>query len=106
MIDELRHYVPAAGRAKALQDRFEHATLALFARAGIVVSDYWIAEASGEIWYIVRWESVAAMEAGWAAFRDNPEWLALRRESEAAGSLVERIDKTVLTRPAYFKPPR
>lgn len=103
MIHELRRYIPAPNRAKPLQDRFEHQTLALFARAGIAVRDYWLAEASGEIWYIVEWESMEAMQAGWQAFRSNPEWIALKRQSEAEGRLVERIDTVVLRRPPYFK---
>lgn len=103
MIHELRRYIPAPNRAKALQDRFEHQTLALFARTGIAVSEYWVAEDSGEIWYIVEWESMEAMQAGWQAFRNNPEWIALKRQSEAEGRLVERIDTVALRRPPFFK---
>lgn len=103
MIHELRHYIPAPDGAWALQDRFEHQTLALFARAGISVTDYWVAEESGEVWYVVEWESPAAMRAGWEAFRNNPEWIAVKKRSEAEGSLIERIDTVVLRRPGFFR---
>ncbi len=45
-----------------------------------------------------------AATANWNAFRDDPEWIAVRDKSEANGKLVERIDSTFLTL-TDFSPP-
>lgn len=103
MILELRTYVPVKGREQALAHRFRDSTLAMFRRQKIHVVDFWIAE-DGEIGYLVGWEDPDHMKLGWDRFRDDPEWLDVKRSTEADGPLVEKIISKVVARPAFFDP--
>lgn len=102
---ELRRYVAVAGKEQALRRRFEEGTLALFDALGIRVVDFWQTVSSPvELWYLLEWPDEEAMREGWSAFRENPEWRALKAESEANGPLVASITSTVLSRAPFFAP--
>lgn len=101
MILELRTYVPVKGREQALADRFRDSTLEMFERRNIEVVDFWIAE-DGEIGYFVSWDDAQQMRAAWERFRDDPEWLEVKRLTEADGPLVEKIVAKIVSRPAFF----
>ena len=51
--------------------------------------------ADRELVYLLRWESEAASEAGWAAFRDDPEWIETRSVTEENGPLVEEVEEPI-----------
>ena len=103
MIYELRHYIPHTGKAEALAARFRDHVFPLIDAHGLVLHDYWEdAGDSGEIWYVMRWESEAAMRAGWDRFRDDSRWQVARAESEKDGPLTASSQSIVLRRPAYF----
>ena len=101
---ELRHYVAIAGRERALRDRFENGTLALFDRLGVRVVDFWETSPPGELWYLLEWESEVAMRERWTAFKADERWLALKAASEADGPLIASITSTLLTRAPFFTP--
>ena len=104
MIYELRCYVPVPGRETDLQQRFADGTLALFSKLGIQVVDFWEhASGNGELWYLVAWNDEAAMRQAWDAFREDPDWLAMKQESEANGPLVKSITSVPLCRSAFFE---
>jgi hypothetical protein len=105
LIYELRQYVPAAGKAEALGQRFRDSTLPLFRKLGFTVVDFWeTADGSGELWYVMEWSDETAMKSAWDSFRTNPEWVATKKASEAEGPLVQKLQSFALRRASYFKP--
>ena len=46
--------------------------------------------------YLLRHESREATKANWAKFRADPEFVAVRTESEKDGPIVAKVDSTFL----------
>lgn len=104
MIHELRHYVPAEGKAEALARRMKDHFLPWLAVRGLTMLDYWeAADGSGEIWYLMEWRDETAMAEGWGRWRTDPVWIAAKNASETDGPLVARTRSIVLRRPAYYR---
>lgn len=105
MIDQLRTYWAAAGKAEAMHARFRDLTVGLFARHGMEMVGFWVpnpvTEESGDLVYMLRFADEAAMEKAWAGFRDDPDWVAGKAASEVAGPLVVKISNYVLTATDY-----
>src|SRR5688572_5117308 len=100
MIHELRHYLPAAGKAEALAKRFKDHVFPLIKRHGLMMCDYWeSADGTGEIWYLMEWPDRAAMKQGWDRFRTDPDWIAAKAASEVGGLLIAETRSIVLERP-------
>jgi hypothetical protein len=99
MIYELRHYLIPPGKGEAILNRFKNHTFKIFDRLGFKIPDFWVeANDSGNLWYVVEWESTEEMESVWAKFRSDPEWNSVKTESELAGPIVEKINVTLLKR--------
>ena len=104
MIYELRIYHMHPGRQQAICDRFEHHTLSLFKRHGIKVLNFWVdGEGAERLYYVCEFENVEAKEAAWAAFRDDPEWISTKEESEQSGPIVQSVDSFVMRRAPFFR---
>lgn len=103
MVYEQRTYVIPEGRMPDILDRFESTTFGLFERHGIEVVGFWIRTDACELVYLCRFESEAAMEAAWGAFRSDPEWVETRERTEANGPIVGEIISRTLV-PAPFSP--
>jgi hypothetical protein len=106
MIHEWRVYTCVPGRLPALLDRFEKATLPIWARHGIRPLGFWttmIGGSSQELHYILEWESLAEKEEKWHAFHSDPAWIEKRVESERNGPLVASIKNSIL-QPTRFSP--
>ncbi len=104
MIYEMRVYRCMPGRLPALLARFEHATLAIWARHGIQPAGFWTNEVGAsnlELIYMLRWDSMAERETKWGAFMTDPEWVAKRAESEKDGPILANISNSFL-RPTSF----
>ena len=99
MIYELRIYYMHPGRLPNICARFANHTLALFAKHGIEVTDFWV-DASGQekIYYICAFTDTMAQKAAWDTFRADPEWNRARNESELSGPIVERVESHTMTR--------
>lgn len=101
---ELRHYIPAAGKAEALAKRFTDLVFPLIEKHRLELKDYWeSADGSGEIWYVMAWPDEAAIKKGWDLFRDDPEWVEGKAASETDGVLVSSSRSIVLRQPAYYQ---
>jgi hypothetical protein len=50
------------------------------------------------LYYLTEFASDDARKAAWAAFGADPEWQALRQETEANGPIVSQQTTTLLTR--------
>ena len=106
---ELRVYRAAPGKRELLEARFRDHTMALFARHGLRVVNFWVAlDAAGDptdtLVYVLGFDDRAAAEAAWTAFRTDPDWLAVREASEADGPLVTTLESTYLAS-TDFAPP-
>jgi hypothetical protein len=104
---ELRTYYVAEGKMQALQDRFRNFTNKLFEKHGMAVVGFWTPqdpkEAQTKLIYILSFPSRQAATERWTAFQNDPDWLAVKRETEKDGKLVERVD-SVYMQPTGFSP--
>jgi hypothetical protein len=97
MIEELRHYVAVPGKRDALLARFKNDTLALFERHGIGVTSFWTVPAEPDtLYYMCRFDDLAACKAAWKAFLSDPDWDALKTRTESNGPLVASLKSTIL----------
>jgi hypothetical protein len=104
---ELRIYHTAPGKMEALQARFRDHTNKLFDKHGMTVIGFWTPdnpdEADKKLIYILAYPSKEAREKSWKAFREDPDWLAAKAESEKDGKLVEKVEEVYLN-PTDFSP--
>ena len=94
MIYELRVYNCCPGKLPALLKRFETATLKLWERHGIRQAGFWttlVGASNQQLNYMLQWESLAERETKWNAFQTDPEWVAIRAETEKNGPIVASI---------------
>ena len=99
MIHELRVYRVLPGRMPAMLARFEHTTLALFAKHGIRQVGFWttlVGPSNMDLTYLLAWESMGEREQKWTAFSTDPDWVAKRTESEKDGAIVEHFSNSFL----------
>jgi heme-degrading monooxygenase HmoA len=100
MIYELRHYFPVPGKEAAILNRFKNHTFEIFRKKGFKVMNFWIdAKGSGEIWYVLVWESASAMESTWSNLRGDQEWIDVKEASEKDGPIVQKFESALLKRP-------
>lgn len=102
---ELRTYTAAEGKLDAVVARFRDHTVKLFEKHGMTNIGYWIPQdeplARNTLIYILAHKSREAAAKSWEAFRTDPEWLRVRKESEAGGKLVIKVE-SVFMGPADF----
>lgn len=107
---ELRIYKCPEGKLEKLHQRFKNHTLRLFARQGMEHICYWTPtnEKDGKsdtLIYILAHPSHEAGLKAFDAFRKDPEWIAVKTESEKDGSLTvpqpEGV-KSIYMKPASF----
>jgi len=92
---ELRHYTTTEGNLGALDARFKDHTIDLFAKHGIDNLVYFHIlpgekGAENTLIYLLAHKSEEAGKKSFAAFREDPDWIAARKASEerAGGSLT------------------
>jgi hypothetical protein len=104
---EMRTYHAAPGKMKALHARFRDHTCALFKKHGMTIVGFWSpadpAQAEKTLVYILAYPSKQAREESWKAFRADPDWQKVLKESEKDGKLVDRVDSLSLT-PTDYSP--
>ncbi|MGH8677771.1 MAG: NIPSNAP family protein [Burkholderiales bacterium] len=106
MIYELRIYHAIAGKLPALNARFQNHTLKMWEKFGIRQVGFWtalIGDNNNDLYYILEWKDLAEREQKWNAFVANPDWLAIRAETEKDGPLVTHISNLILAPTAYSK---
>ena len=97
---ELRTYTAAEGKLDALNARFREHTIELFKKHGMEVIGFWTP--TGEkatpntLVYLLAYPSQQARETMWKAFMDDPEWKKVYAESQKDGSLVTKVESTML----------
>jgi hypothetical protein len=104
MIYELRVYRTLPGRLPNLLARFQNHTLRIWERHGIRQAGFWttlVGESSGDLTYLLAWESLAEREAKWAKFQSDPEWQQVRAESEKDGPINANVSNQLLVPTAF-----
>jgi hypothetical protein len=109
---ELRTYTASPGKLDNLHARFRDHTCKLFEKHGMMNFAYWTPidkekGADNTLIYIVAHRNKEAADASWKAFRENPDWVAAKKDSEdkAGGSLTlpEGV-KSVFMTPTDYSP--
>jgi hypothetical protein len=99
MLYELRVYHAVPGRLPDLLKRFDTITLGLWRKHGIEQAGFWtvgIGESNQDLYYLLKWESLAEREKKWAAFQADPDWIRQRAETEKNGPIVARVENSIL----------
>jgi hypothetical protein len=104
---ELRIYHAAEGKMKALHARFRDHTCALFKKHGMTIIGFWsptdATEAEKKLYYILAYPSKEAADKSWKAFREDPDWIKAKNDSEKDGTLVTKVDSVYLN-PTDYSP--
>jgi hypothetical protein len=100
---ELRTYYAAPGRLDDLQARFRDHTFKLFEKHGLTNVGYWtpIENPETKLIYVLAFPSAEARAASWKAFFADPQWKTVRKQTEAKGRLVNKVDSIQLVATDY-----
>jgi hypothetical protein len=99
MLYELRIYRCVPGRLPALLKRFEEATLKIWEKHGIRQAGFWtvlIGDGNHDLYYMLRWESLAEREKKWPAFMADAAWIKARADSERDGPIVANVTNMIV----------
>lgn len=102
---EMRVYYAAEGKLDALNARFRDHTVKLFEKHGIANVGYWTPIDNPErmLIYILAYPNREARDQSWKAFAADADWQKARKESEANGKLVDKVEATFL-QPTDYSP--
>lgn len=103
-IYELRVYHAVPGRLPDLLNRFQNHTLKIWAKHGIRQAGFWttlVGESNQDLTYFLEWDSMGERETRMVAFQNDPEWLAVRAETEKNGAIVASFTNQFLTPTAF-----
>ncbi|HZV05641.1 MAG TPA: NIPSNAP family protein [Gemmataceae bacterium] len=105
---ELRTYTAAPGKIDALNARFRDHTNKLFEKHGMTIIGFWmpIKQKEGEekLIYILAYPSKEAADKSWKAFREDPEWQKVVKETEKNGRLLAKPPESVYMAPTDYSP--
>ena len=97
---ELRIYHLNEGKQALILERFRTKETKIFERLGMHGVGYWVPTdeplAGSTLVYMLRHKSRAAATESWARFKVDPEWLAVKAESEKDGAFVAKSESTFL----------
>ena len=100
---ELRIYHLNEGKLPLILDRFRTKEVAIFKRLGMHPVAYWTPtpdpanfESPDTLIYIVRHASREAARDAWAKFKTDPEWLAIKAETEKDGPFNIKNESTFM----------
>ncbi|HEY9741164.1 MAG TPA: NIPSNAP family protein, partial [Coleofasciculaceae cyanobacterium] len=60
-----------------------------------------IGESESRLTYLLAWDSMAERQERWSAFLTDPEWIAIKSETEKEGQLVQNISSELLAPTAF-----
>ncbi len=104
MLYELRIYTTAPGRLPKLHQRFRRHTMKLFEKHGMVNVGYWVPlDKKDTLIYIVAHRDQEAAKRSWDAFRNDPQWQKVFRESRKDGPIVTKVQRHFM-RPTDYSP--
>jgi len=104
---ELRTYTCNEGKLPDLLARFRNHTIQIFEKHGMTSIAYWVPQdaplSQNTLIYVLAHPSREAAKKNWDAFRNDPEWQKVQKESEANGKIVSKVE-SVFMDPADFSP--
>lgn len=104
---EMRTYYTHPGKMNALHARFRNHTNKLFEKHGMTLIGYWspidAKQAEEKLVYILAYPSKEAADRSWKAFREDPDWLKVKAETEKDGAIVAKVDSLYLN-PTDYSP--
>ena len=105
---ELRTYYTNEGKLDDLHKRFREHTLRIFKKHGIEIVGFWTPQdqeqGKGEkLIYLIAFPSREAAKKAWEAFRNDPEWMKAKADSEKEGVLVAKVESVFLD-PTEYSP--
>src|SRR5687767_12106166 len=102
---EMRTYHAAPGKLDALNARFRDHTTKLFEKHGMTNIGYWTPveepRSKDTLIYVLAHQNAEAAKRSWNGFRNDPDWIKARTESEAAGPIVRKVESVYLTPTDY-----
>lgn len=102
---EMRTYYANPGKMEAMHARFKNHTCKLFEKHGMQLIGFWSPtdekQAQEVMIYILAYPSKEAADKSWKAFREDPEWLKAKAESEKDGALVKKVESVWLKGTPY-----
>ncbi len=109
-IFEMRRYTARPGKLAALDARFRDHTIALFTKHGMTNLPYFHLDEGQDhsdvtLLYFLAHASAEARKDSFAAFRNDPDWIAARDASEKGGKLlIENGVVSTLLDPTDYSP--
>jgi hypothetical protein len=100
---ELRTYFANPGMLDRLVSRFEDHTFRFFAKHKMQVVGLWLPldNPENKLVYILSFADQKACTKSWVDFKNDPEWMAIKKESSRDGELVA-LTKSVFMHTLYF----
>ena len=102
---EMRTYYANPGKMTAMHARFRDHTCALFKKHGMTLVGFWSPidpkEADEKMIYILAYPNKEAADKSWKAFREDPDWIKAKADSEKDGGLVKKVDSVWMTGTDY-----
>jgi hypothetical protein len=99
MILEWKAYQAAENAAPAMKDRFINHTLRFLAKHSIgVVGVYTSPDDPKMLYYLAQFETDEQRQTAWKAFQSDPDWQAVRADTEVNGPLVA-VQSTIILHP-------
>jgi hypothetical protein len=97
---ELRTYHLNEGKQAGILERFRSKETKIFERVGMHGVAYWVPTdeplAGRTLIYMLRHKSREAAKESWAKFSADPEWMALKTETEKDGAFVKLHESTFM----------
>jgi NIPSNAP len=97
---ELRTYTCYEGKLPDLLARFRDHTIKIFEKHGMTSIGYWTPQDAPlhntTLIYMLAHPSREAAAKNWEAFRKDPEWQKVQKESEANGKIVAKVESVFM----------
>jgi hypothetical protein len=100
---EMRTYYSPPGKLDALHARFRDHTAKLFEKHGMTNVGYWVPidNPDNKLIYVLAYPNREGREKSWKAFGADPEWQKARKETEANGAIVSKVESLTLVATDY-----
>ncbi|MBW7453132.1 NIPSNAP family protein [Paenibacillus sepulcri] len=104
MLYELRIYDVNQGKMKVIQNRFRDHVIPLFMKHNMKITQFWedSDEANNRLYYVVEHADLAMRNLNYDRFRNDPEWIELKRITELDGALVNKQKSIFMKNVAFF----
>ncbi|MED1792108.1 NIPSNAP family protein [Brevibacillus nitrificans] len=105
MLYELRIYDVVPGRMQALLDRFQNDAISIFERHGMKVTNFWVDadESKNRLYYVLEHPNLEIRNQNYDRFRNDPEWIEIRRVTEIEGPLVAKQESIFMKNASFFE---